>query len=185
MAQQGRGVVVTGDGAGTGRAVVRELVDAYDAAVPAHESAGLAAPPITWNLTKVPKETMLVPPILQPGRPPRAVGSLVETRPRSMGVGVAGASTILGEPRAPKLLDLYLRRSGVASQPAGPDSRRWGGSVFEPSEATQDVGPHGPFDDRAQDHGPLRWVSMQRPSLLSAAGVGVAAGLALLVGRTR
>jgi NAD(P)-dependent dehydrogenase (short-subunit alcohol dehydrogenase family) len=146
---------------------------------------GLNTPQFTWNLNKMPKHPMPVPPVFQPELPARAVRFLLEHPRRNMWVGVSTAYTILGERLAPKLLDLYLGRSGVKSQQTQQDTPRHGSNVFEPQDQDADRGAHGPFDDQAHGHDPLLWASMHRRSLLSAAGAATAAGVGLLLARAR
>jgi NAD(P)-dependent dehydrogenase (short-subunit alcohol dehydrogenase family) len=146
---------------------------------------GLNTPQFTWNLNKMPKHPMPVPPIFQPELPAKAVRFLVEHPRRNMWVGVSTAYTILGERLAPKLLDLYLGMSGVKSQQTGNDLPRHGSNVFEPQDQDEDRGAHGPFDSQAHGHDPLLWASMHRRSLFSAAGAAVAAGVGLLAARSR
>ena len=148
---------------------------------------GLNTPQFTWNLNKMPKHPMPVPPIFQPEVAAKGIRFLVEHPRRNMWVGVATAYTILGERLAPKLLDLYLGRSGVKSQQTDGDLPRRGSNVFEPQDEHQDAGAHGPFDDQAHAHDPVLWASMHRRSLISAAGAlaAMAAGAGVLAARAR
>ncbi|HET8602490.1 MAG TPA: SDR family oxidoreductase [Marmoricola sp.] len=146
---------------------------------------GLNTPQFNWNLNKMPKHPMPVPPIFQPELPAKAVRYLVEHPRRNMWVGASTAYTILGERLAPKFLDFYLGRTGVKSQQTKQDLPRHGSNVFEPQDQDVDRGAHGPFDDQAHSHDPLLWASMHRRSLLSAAGAAVAAGAGVLLTRSR
>jgi len=76
---------------------------------------GLNTTQFNWNLNKMGKHPMPVPPIFQPEVPARAIRFLAEHPRRNMWVGISTAYTILGERVAPKLLDLYLGRTGVKS----------------------------------------------------------------------
>lgn len=127
------------------------------------------------------KHPMPVPPIFQPELPAQAIVYLAEHPRRNMWVGISTAYTILGERLAPKLLDLYLGRTGVKSQQTGKDAPRWGSNVFEPQDDDADRGAHGPFDDKAHSKDPQLWASMHRRPILAgllagvtAAGVGAA-----------
>lgn len=146
---------------------------------------GLNTPQFNWNLNRMPKHPMPVPPIFQPELAARAIAFLAEHPRRNMWVGLSTAYTILGERLAPKLLDLYLGRSGVSSQQTDEDAPRLGSNVFEPRDEQEDVGAHGAFDGQAHASDPLLWMSMNRRTILSAiAGVGVAgAVLAAAFGR--
>ena len=146
---------------------------------------GLNTPQFTWNLNKMPKHPMPVPPIFQPELPARAIRFLAEHPRRNMWVGISTAYTILGERVAPKLLDLYLGRSGVKSQQTEQDTPRLGSNVFEPRDEETDQGAHGPFDDQAHGSDPLLWASMHRRGLLSALLTTGGAAAALLARRIR
>jgi short-subunit dehydrogenase len=146
---------------------------------------GLNTPQFNWNLNKMKKHPMPVPPVFQPEVPARAVRFLIEHPRRNMWVGVSTAYTILGERLAPKFLDLYLGRTGVSSQQTDQDAPRWGSNVFEPQDDEVDRGAHGPFDQMAHERDPLVWASMHRRSLLSAAGAAAAVGVAALATRAR
>jgi NAD(P)-dependent dehydrogenase (short-subunit alcohol dehydrogenase family) len=139
---------------------------------------GLNTPQFNWNLSRMPKHPMPVPPVFQPELPARAIAYLAEHPRRNMWVGVSTAYTILGERVAPKLLDLYLGRSGVKSQQTEKDLPRLGANLFEPRDQAEDVGAHGPFDDQAHGEDPLLWLSLRRGAVLA----GVAGAAAAAVG---
>jgi hypothetical protein len=117
---------------------------------------------------------MPVAPVFQPELPAKAIVFLAEHPRRNMWVGISTAYTILGERVAPKLLDLYLGRTGVKSQQSDSDMPRWGSNVFEPRDADVDRGAHGAFDSTAHSHDPWLWTSMHRGTVLGGlVGVGV------------
>jgi NAD(P)-dependent dehydrogenase (short-subunit alcohol dehydrogenase family) len=68
-------------------------------------------------------------------------------------------TTILGERLAPKLLDLYLGRSGVKSQQTDRQLPRWRDNLATPRDGEADRGAHGPFGDQAHERDPLTWLS--------------------------
>ena len=138
---------------------------------------GLNTPQFNWNLNKMSKHPMPLPPIFQPELPAKAIVFLAEHPRRNMWVGVSTAYTILGERFAAKLLDLYLGKSGVKSQQTSQDAPRLGSNVFEPRDDHEDQGARGAFDDQAHAHDPLLWCSMHRRALAGVAAAGVA-GLA-------
>jgi NAD(P)-dependent dehydrogenase (short-subunit alcohol dehydrogenase family) len=146
---------------------------------------GLNTPQFTWNLNKMDRHPMPVPPIYQPEVAARAIGFLAEHPRRNMWVGLPTAYTILGERFAPKLLDIYLGRQGVKSQLTSSDAPRHAPNVFEAQDDHQDAGARGPFDSQAHDHDPLLWCSMHRRVLLGALGGAAAAvaGLAAALSR--
>jgi NAD(P)-dependent dehydrogenase (short-subunit alcohol dehydrogenase family) len=129
-----------------------------------------------WNLNKMRKHPMPVPPIFQPELPARAIAFLAEHPRRNMWVGVSTAYTILGERLAPKLVDIYLGRTGVKSQQTGRELPRLGSNVFEPRDEQEDQGAHGGFDEQAHASDPQLWLSMHRRAVM--AGLGAAAVLA-------
>jgi NAD(P)-dependent dehydrogenase (short-subunit alcohol dehydrogenase family) len=131
---------------------------------------GLNTPQFNWNASQMPKHTMPVPPVFQPEVAARGVVFLSKHPRRNMWVGISTAYTILGERLAPKLLDLYLARTGVSSQQTGSDLPRWGSNVFEPRDEDVDRGAHGPFDSQAHGHDPLSWLSRHRRGVLAATG---------------
>jgi NAD(P)-dependent dehydrogenase (short-subunit alcohol dehydrogenase family) len=137
---------------------------------------GLNTPQFNWNLNKMGGHPMPVPPIFQPELPAKAIVYLAEHPRRNMWVGISTAYTILGERIAPKLLDLYLGRTGVKSQQSTRDLPRWGSNVFEPQDVDADRGAHGAFDDQAHARDPWLWATMHRAPL--AGGLLAAAALA-------
>jgi NAD(P)-dependent dehydrogenase (short-subunit alcohol dehydrogenase family) len=144
---------------------------------------GLNTPQFNWNLNKMSKHPMPVPPIFQPELPAKAIAFLAEHPRRNMWVGVSTVYTILGERLAPKLLDLYLGRSAVKSQQTSQEAPRLGSNLDEPRDEHQDQGAHGAFDAQAHPRDPQLWCSLHRRAILSglatatAAALGVAATL--------
>lgn len=139
---------------------------------------GLNTPQFNWNLNKMPEHPMPVPPIFQPELPARAIAFLARHPRRNMWVGLSTAGTILGERLFPKLLDLYLGRSGVKSQQTSKQAPRLGANAFEPRDVERDAGAHGAFDDKAHHADPVLWMSMHRGAVASAFGaVGALGGV--------
>ena len=126
---------------------------------------------------------MPVPPIFQPELPARAIAYLAEHPRRNMWVGVSTAYTILGERIAPKLLDLYLGRTGVKSQLTDKDLPRLGPNLHEPRDDQEDQGAHGGFDDKAHARDPQLWLSVHRRAILTGLGAVAAAAGGLAVRR--
>jgi NAD(P)-dependent dehydrogenase (short-subunit alcohol dehydrogenase family) len=145
---------------------------------------GLNTPQFNWNLSRMPRHPMPVPPIFQPELAARAIVFLAEHPRRNIWVGIATAYTILGERLAPKLLDLYLGKTGVKSQQTDQDAPRLGPNIFAPQDQIQDQGAHGAFDAKAHGMDPVSWASMHRTALLSgAAGLTAVAGAAWSLAR--
>ncbi|HLH59150.1 MAG TPA: SDR family oxidoreductase [Streptosporangiaceae bacterium] len=141
---------------------------------------GLNTTQFRWNLNKMGKHPMPVPPIFQPELPARAIAFLAEHPRRNMWVGISTAYTVLGERLAPKLLDLYLGRTGVKSQQTGKDLPRLGSNVFEPRDDREDQGAHGGFDDQAHARDPQLWISMHRRAIAAGLGAAMLAGAAAI-----
>ena len=135
---------------------------------------GLNTTQFRWNLNKMDGHPMPVPPIYQPEVAARAIAFLAEHPRRNMWVGLSTAYTILGERLAPKLLDLYLGRSGVKSQLSDKDLPRLRSNLVEPRDDAEDQGAHGGFDEQAHASDPQLWLSAHRAALV--------AGLAGLAG---
>ncbi|MDR7300073.1 SDR family oxidoreductase [Haloactinomyces albus] len=148
---------------------------------------GLNTPQFNWNASKMPRHPMPVPPIFQPELAAKAVAFLAEHPRRNMWVGVATAYTVLGERLAPKVLDLFLGRTGVNSQQTSADLPRWGENLFHPQDEHADRGAHGDFDDQAHSRDPVLWLSMHRRAILTAmaAFTGTCSALAARYGRKR
>src|SRR5579884_2700494 len=140
---------------------------------------GLNTTQFTWGRTKLPKQTMPVPPIYQPEIAADAIHYAAHHKRRQIYVGIPTVMNIIGERVAPWLLDRYLAKSGFKSQmtdqpldPQGHDN------LFEPVD--EDRGAHGPFDEQAHDGSPQYELAKRRGLVLvglgaAAAGAGAAA----------
>lgn len=126
-----------------------------------------------WNLNKMPKHPMPVPPIVQPEVCARAIRYSAEHPRRNMWVGIATAYTVLGNRVAPAFADWYLGRTGVTSQQTDRAAPRWGSNVFEPRDDATDRGARGAFSDKAATHDPVSFAARHR-------WAGVGAGLAAI-----
>ncbi len=140
---------------------------------------GVNTTQFTWGRTKLPKQTMPVPPIYQPEVAAEAIHWIAYSNRRQIYVGVPTVMNVLGERFAPWLLDIYLGRTGYSSQqtdqplePQGHDN------LFEPID--EDRGAHGPFDDLAHAHSPQTWLSRHRGALS-----GSLAGAAAVLGAVK
>jgi NAD(P)-dependent dehydrogenase (short-subunit alcohol dehydrogenase family) len=140
------------------------------------ELPGLNTPQFDWNLNKMGRHPMPVPPIFQPEVAGRAIRFVAEHPRRNIWVGPPTALTILGNRVAPRLLDWYLGRTGVDSQLTDEPLPRYRPNVFEP--APGDHGAHGSFDHKAHGGDPLSWASMHRRALLGGLTGLTAAALA-------
>jgi NAD(P)-dependent dehydrogenase (short-subunit alcohol dehydrogenase family) len=135
---------------------------------------GLNTTQFTWGRTKLPKQTMPVPPIYQPEVAADAVHFAAHHRRRQICVGIPTVMNMLGERVAPWLLDWYLARSGYKSQMTSNDLDPEGhDNLYEPVD--QDRGAHGPFDEQA--HGTSIQYELTKRRGVVLAGLGaVAAG---------
>jgi NAD(P)-dependent dehydrogenase (short-subunit alcohol dehydrogenase family) len=133
---------------------------------------GLNTPQFTWGRTKLPKQTMPVPPIYQPEVAADAIHYAAHHKRRQIYVGIPTVMNILGERVAPWLLDRYLARSGFKSQmtdkPLSPEGHD---NLFEPVD--EDRGAHGPFDEQAHGFSAQYALAKRRGFVL--AGLGAAA----------
>jgi NAD(P)-dependent dehydrogenase (short-subunit alcohol dehydrogenase family) len=145
---------------------------------------GLNTPQFDWNLSKMDDHPMPVPPIFQPELPARAIAYLADHPRRNMWVGLPTAYTILGERLAPKLLDLYLGRSGVKSQQTSSQKPRWGANLQEPQDRDHDRGAQGSFGDKAHGADPVLWMSLHHREIVGGvAAAGVLVGALLSAAR--
>jgi NAD(P)-dependent dehydrogenase (short-subunit alcohol dehydrogenase family) len=145
--------------------------------------AGFNTTQFTWGRTKLPKQTQPVPPIYQPEIAADAIHWAAYHRRRQVYVGWPTVLNILGERIAPWFLDWYLGKTGYGSQMTkqplngGPSHD----NLYEPVDADEDRGAHGPFDDKAHSHSLQTSLTKHRRLAGSlAAGVGAATGAVLL-----
>jgi len=127
----------------------------------------------TWGRTKLPKQTMPVPPIYQPEVAADAIHHAAHHRRRQIYVGIPTVMNIIGERTAPWLLDRFLAKTGYKNQmtehdldPAGHDN------LFEPVD--EDRGAHGPFDDQAHARSAQYELVKHRTAVLAGVGAAVA-----------
>ncbi|MFR0357289.1 SDR family oxidoreductase [Streptomyces sediminimaris] len=158
--------------------VMTELIhEKSDVKVCMIQLPGLNTPQFDWNLNKMPEHPMPVPPVFQPELAARGIVFLAEHPRRNMWVGFSTAATVLAERFAPKLVDLYLGRTGVKSQQTGKDAPRYEPNLDKPADADADRGAHGAFDNMAHGSDPVLWMSQHRRAILT--GVGAAAAAAI------
>jgi short chain dehydrogenase len=141
---------------------------------------GLNTPQFTWGRTKLPKQTMPVPPIYQPEIAADAIHHAAHHKRRQIYVGIPTVMNILGERCAPWLLDRYLARTAFDSQMTDHDLNPKGhDNLFEPVD--EDRGAHGPFDDQAHRISPQYQFAKRRGMVAAAVGaLAAGAGAALL-----
>jgi len=126
----------------------------------------LNTPQFTWARTRMPREPQPVPPIFQPEVAAKAIVWAARNPRRELMVGWPTVKAILGNAVAPGLADRYLARSGYDAQQTdrsvSPDRRD---NLFEPGDADEDHGAHGPFDDESRDRSVQAALSRHRRSL--------------------
>jgi short-subunit dehydrogenase len=142
---------------------------------------GLNTTQFTWGRTKLPKQTMPVPPIYQPEIAADAIHHAAHHKRRQIYVGIPTVMNIIGERVAPWLLDRYLAKTAFGSQmtdePLNPEGHD---NLFEPVD--EDRGAHGPFDGKAHSVSPQYELAKHRG--LTLAGVGAAvAGVGAAIAR--
>ncbi len=138
---------------------------------------GVNTTQFTWGRTKLPKQTMPVPPIYQPEVAADAIHYAAHHKRRQVYVGIPTVMNILGERVAPWLLDRYLAKSGYKSQMTDKDLDASGhDNLFEPVD--EDRGSHGPFDDQAHGISPQYELAKRRSAVLGGAGLAVAGAAA-------
>jgi NAD(P)-dependent dehydrogenase (short-subunit alcohol dehydrogenase family) len=137
----------------------------------------------TWGRTKLPKQTQPVPPIYQPEIAADAIHWAAYHRRRQVYVGWPTVLNVLGERIAPRFLDWYLAKTAYGSQMTKEPLNGGPGhdNLYEPVDADQDRGAHGPFDENAHAHSFQTSLTKHRRLAGSlAAGVGVATGAVLM-----
>jgi short-subunit dehydrogenase len=135
---------------------------------------GLNTTQFTWGRTKLPKQTMPVPPIYQPEIAADAIHHAAHHRRRQIYVGIPTVMNILGERTAPWLLDRFLAKTGYKNQMTEHDLDPDGhDNLFEPVD--EDRGAHGPFDEQAHAHSPQYALAKHRMLALGGAGAAIAA----------
>jgi NAD(P)-dependent dehydrogenase (short-subunit alcohol dehydrogenase family) len=138
---------------------------------------GVNTTQFSWNLNKMPKAPMPVPPIYQPEVCARAIRFTAEHPRRNQWVGLSTAYTVLGNRIAPRLADWYLGRTAVKSQQTDKDVPRYDSNLTHPSDDGKDHGAHGAFDDQAHGHDPVSFLAQNRVAS-AVCGAAVAAGIA-------
>jgi NAD(P)-dependent dehydrogenase (short-subunit alcohol dehydrogenase family) len=142
---------------------------------------GLNTTQFTWGRTKLPKQTMPVPPIYQPEVAADAIHYAAHHKRRQVYVGIPTVMNIIGERVAPWLLDRYLAKTGYKSQMTSHDlDPSAHDNLFAPVE--EDRGAHGPFDGKAHGISPQYELAKRRGTVLAglgAAAVGAGAAAAL------
>jgi short-subunit dehydrogenase len=145
---------------------------------------GVNTTQFTWGRTKLPKQTMPVPPIYQPEIAADAIHHAAYHRRRQIYVGIPTVLNIVGERVSPWLLDRYLAKTGFDSQMTDHDlDPRDHDNLFE--SVDEDRGSHGPFDEIAHSSSLQYELAKRRVPVLAGAALVAAAGAGLLAAATR
>lgn len=140
-------------------------------------------PQFSWNRVKSGlRHPQPLPPIFQPEVAGRAIYWAARHAPREMWVGFSTVLAILVQKFVPRFGDLYLAKTGYASQQTKqPISPNRPDNLYEPADARKDFGAHGEFDDKAKRRSWETELIMNRQWVLGGlALVGAAAGAMLL-----
>jgi len=136
---------------------------------------GLNTTQFTWGRTKLPKQTMPMPPIYQPELAADAIHHVAHHKRRQIYVGAPTVLNILGERTAPWLLDRFLAKTGYRNQMTDQELDRHGhDNLFEPVD--EDRGARGPFDEQAHEHSPQYLLAKHRGAVLAGLGAAAMAG---------
>jgi short-subunit dehydrogenase len=140
---------------------------------------GLNTTQFTWGRTKLPKQTMPVPPIYQPEVAADAIYYAAHHKRRQIYVGIPTVMNIVGERVAPWLLDRFLAKTGYKNQMTDQDLDPQGhDNLFEPVD--EDRGAHGPFDDQAHAISPQYELAKRRAVMFTGVGAALASAGALV-----
>jgi short-subunit dehydrogenase len=145
---------------------------------------GMNTTQFTWGRTKLPKQTMPVPPIYQPEIAADAIHHAAHHKRRQIYVGIPTVMNIIGERTAPWLLDHYLAKTAFSSQmtdqPLDPHNHD---NLYHPID--EDRGAHGPFDQKAHNHSPQYQLAKHRTLTLTTLTATAAATTAAILRKGR
>jgi len=125
----------------------------------------LNTPQFGWVKSRLPHKAQPVPPIFEPEVAARAIYFAAHAKRRELWVGGSTVAAIVGQKFIPGLLDLYLGKTGYASQQHdGPEDPNRPNNLFE--SVPGDYAAHGSFDKCASRTSTELWMDRQRPWLL-------------------
>ncbi|HEU4375416.1 MAG TPA: SDR family oxidoreductase [Telluria sp.] len=135
---------------------------------------GVNTPQFDWCKTTLARHPRPMGAWYQPELAGRAVYWAAHARRAEVWVGGPTLAALLGEKFAPRLLDRYLARTGVAGQQsAQPIAAQRADNLWQPVPGP--FGAHGSFDQGARTDSVQFWASRHRRWLLLAAGLAAAA----------
>ena len=132
----------------------------------------LNTPQFQWVKSRLPHKAQPVPPIFQPEVAARAIYFAAHAKRREVWVGGSTVAAIVGQKFIPGLLDLYLGKTGYASQQHdGPEDPNRPNNLWE--SVPGDYAAHGSFDKCASRTSTELWMDRQRPWVLLGAAAFV------------
>jgi len=132
----------------------------------------LNTPQFGWVKSRLPHKAQPVPPIFEPEVAARAIYFAAHAKRREVWVGGSTVAAIVGQKFIPGLLDLYLGKTGYASQQHdGPEDPNRPNNLWE--SVPGDYAAHGSFDKCANRASTELWMDMRRPWLLAGAAAFV------------
>jgi hypothetical protein len=132
----------------------------------------LNTPQFGWVKSRLPHKAQPVPPIFEPEVAARAIYFAAHAKRRELWVGGSTVAAIVGQKFIPGLLDLYLGKTGYASQQHdGPEDPNRPNNLWE--SVPGDYAAHGSFDKCASRTSTELWMDKQRPWLLLGAAAFV------------
>ena len=125
----------------------------------------LNTPQFQWVKSRLPHKAQPVPPIFEPEVAARAIYFAAHATRREVWVGGSTVAAIIGQKFIPGLLDVYLGKTGYASQQHdGPEDPNRPNNLWE--SVPGDYAAHGSFDKCASRTSTELWMDRQRSCLV-------------------
>lgn len=135
-------------------------------------------PQFSWVKSRLPNKAQPVPPIFQPEVAADAIVFVSHHPRREMYVGWPTVTAVVGNKLFPGFADRYLARTGYSAQQTDePEDPHRPHNLWK--SLPGDRGAHGAFDRKAEPFSAQLWASKHRGWLALAAGLTLAAGLAV------
>ncbi len=135
-------------------------------------------PQFEWVRSRLKYKAQPVPPIFEPEVPAAAIVYVAEHDRTNLYLGWPTLATVWGNRIAPRLMDIYLGKTGFKSQQTSElENENRPDNLFAPVDG--DYAAHGRFDSRAQNHSWLFfWMTRGKPLALGAMAAGAIATFA-------
>ncbi|SFJ71280.1 SDR family oxidoreductase [Jannaschia pohangensis] len=138
-------------------------------------------PQFDWARNRLPMKPQPAPPIFAPEVAARAVMQAIDTDAREILVGGSVLELVFGDMVLPNMIDHRLADSGIEMQKSDrPEEGSRADNLFSP--VSYPARAEGSFSDRARDRAAIVDGDLMRKAVVFG-GLGVAAGLAFLLGR--